>query len=78
MRVLIDVDTFSNKVNKLRDMRKIIENAISEYNKYHSPEAKTKLVSINNKSFKIEFTGSFCHTCGFYDYFEDKENLDAD
>ncbi|MBS7641040.1 MAG: hypothetical protein QXJ19_05320 [Candidatus Bathyarchaeia archaeon] len=25
--------------------------------------------------FKIEFTGSFCYTCGFYDYFEDYKFL---
>ena len=42
-----------------------------EYNKYHSPEAKMQLVSMSEKTFKIEFTGSFCQTCGFYDYFDD-------
>ena len=61
--------------NSLRDLRNTIENAIREYNKYHSPEAKTKLISMSDKSFKIEFTGSFCHTCGFYDYFDDYKIL---
>ena len=23
------------------------------------------------KSILVEFTGSFCETCGFYDYFDD-------
>lgn len=59
----------------MRDLRNIIKNAIREYNKYHSPEAKTKLVSMSEKAFKIEFTGSFCHTCGFYDYFDDYKIL---
>ncbi len=52
-------------------MRNILKNAVREYNKYHSPEATAKLVSMNDESFTIEFTGSFCQTCGFYDYFED-------
>lgn len=52
-------------------MRKIIENMIEEYNKYRSPEATAKLISINQKPFKIEFIGFFCCTCGFYDYFDD-------
>lgn len=34
-----------------------------------------KLVSMNDESFKIEFTGSFCQTCGFYDYFDDYKIL---
>lgn len=52
-------------------MRKIVEGAIEEFNEYRSPEAEAKLISIGEKSFKIEFTGSFCDTCGFYDYFDD-------
>ena len=51
--------------------KKIIEKAIKEYNKYRSPEATARLISINKESFKIEFTGTFCRTCGFYDYFDD-------
>ncbi len=62
-------------MNRLRNLRNIIENAIGEFNKYHSPEANTKLVSMNDKSIKIEFTGTFCHTCGFYDYFDDYKIL---
>lgn len=45
--------------------------AIEEFNKYRVPEAKARLISLDEKSFKIEFTGSFCLTCGFYDYFDD-------
>lgn len=48
-----------------------IAKAIEEFNKYRAPEAKAKLISLDEKSFKIEFTGSFCLTCGFYDYFDD-------
>lgn len=42
-----------------------------EYNKYHVPESMTKLVSLNAQTFTIEFTGSFCMMCGYYDYFDD-------
>jgi len=56
---------------KEQQLRKIIEKAIEEYNKYRSPEATANLISLNEKFFKIEFIGSFCRTCGFYDYFDD-------
>ena len=56
-------------------MGTIIESAIKEYNKYHSPEAEARLISIDTKSFQIEFFGSFCYTCGFYDYFDDYKIL---
>jgi hypothetical protein len=62
-------------VNRLKDLRNILENAVTEYNKYHSPEVKAKLVSLNEKTFIIEFKGSFCQTCGFYDYFDDYKIL---
>ena len=48
-----------------------IVKAIDEFNKYRAPEAKARLISQGENSFKIEFTGSFCRTCGFYDYFDD-------
>jgi len=48
-----------------------IAKAIEEFNKYRVPEAKARLNSLDEQSFKIKFTGSFCLTCGFYDYFDD-------
>ena len=48
-----------------------IVKAIDEFNKYRAPEAKATLISQGENSFKIEFKGSFCRTCGFYDYFDD-------
>ncbi len=62
-------------MNRLKDLRNLLENAVIEYNKYHSPEVKTNLVSLKEKAFTIAFTGSFCHTCGFYDYFDDYKLL---
>ncbi|MFB0562406.1 MAG: hypothetical protein ACETWM_14470 [Candidatus Lokiarchaeia archaeon] len=54
-----------------QSLRKIIEEVIKDYNKYRSPEVTARVVSTDVKSLKIEFTGSYCHTCGFYDYFDD-------
>lgn len=55
----------------MRDLRKIVEDAIIKYNRYRSPEAEAKLLSISGNEVRIEFGGSICYTCGFYDYFED-------
>ncbi len=45
--------------------------ALREYNRYHAPEAEARLVEISGDRIVVEFTGSFCATCGFYDYFDD-------
>jgi hypothetical protein len=53
------------------DLKELILKAVASYNKYRSPEAVAKLVKLHNKSFIIEFSGSFCLSCGVGDYFED-------
>jgi len=55
----------------LEDLKRRIEEAIEEFNRYRSPEATAKLVKISKKNFKVDFSGPFCRTCGFYDYFDD-------
>jgi superoxide reductase len=55
--------------------RRLIQEAIHEYNKYHGSEAVVNLDSFDDKVIKLEFTGTFCYTCGFYDYFEDFQVL---
>ncbi|TFG15601.1 hypothetical protein EU537_00845 [Candidatus Thorarchaeota archaeon] len=49
----------------------LIQRAIKEFNEYRVPEIEAKLKKHQEGSFVIEFTGTFCQTCGFYDYFED-------
>jgi len=49
---------------------KIVE-ACEVFNRYRSPEAKAEVVSFYKDSFKVKFSGAFCLTCGFYDYFDD-------
>jgi hypothetical protein len=48
-------------------------NSIETYNKWRSPEVNAKILSVrrDGQQFVVLFTGSFCRTCGFYDYFED-------
>jgi len=49
------------------------EDALRTFNKYRSPEVVAELTSLeqDGRRFVVRFTGSFCRTCGFYDYFED-------
>jgi hypothetical protein len=52
---------------------KTITSSIDFYNRTRSPEATAKLLEIdlNRGFFKVEFTGSFCLTCGLRDWLED-------
>ncbi|MEM7822641.1 MAG: hypothetical protein QW703_00130 [Candidatus Aenigmatarchaeota archaeon] len=45
--------------------------AINEYNRYRSPEANAKFIKYDRMSIFIEFSGPFCRTCGFKDWFDD-------
>ena len=56
---------------KRPSVNKTIEKVVKEYNKYRSPEALARVISVDGKSFKIEFIGPFCRSCGLYDYFDD-------
>jgi superoxide reductase len=59
----------ASRLNK-QSLEKNIEQMIDEYNKYRTPEVTARLLSIKDNFFKIELIGH-CHTCGFYDYFDD-------
>ncbi len=53
------------------DLNSAIEMAINRFNSLRSPEAKATTLEMGLDHLKVEFTGNFCKTCGFYDYFED-------
>lgn len=55
----------------MTSLKDAVLKAIIEYNKYRSPEAIAKLIKISKNELILEFKGSFCRTCGVYDYFED-------
>ena len=53
------------------DVGRILERAVEEYNRYRSPEAVARLIKLEGEEALLEFTGSFCETCGVYDWLED-------
>jgi hypothetical protein len=53
------------------NLNELVLKAIEVYNRYRSPEATAKLVSVEEDSLVIEFEGAFCLSCGVRDYFED-------
>jgi hypothetical protein len=53
------------------ELSKLILRTVEVYNRYRSPEAKAKLLKLEEDRFTIEFEGSFCQSCGVQDYFED-------
>lgn len=48
-----------------------LENVIKEFNRLHGSEARARIVKVDGEDVLIEFEGSFCATCGLYDYFDD-------
>lgn len=48
-----------------------IRRIIGLYNRYRSPEARARLVSVSDDKIEVRISGSFCETCGIYDWLED-------
>ncbi len=55
----------------MKNLEEKVNKAVKEFNKYRSPEAVAKLNKIKRNEIELKFTGGFCRSCGFYDYFED-------
>ncbi len=51
----------------MESLRRVIE----EFNRLHGTEARARILRAEGDDVIIEFSGSFCATCGLYDYFED-------
>jgi len=49
----------------------VVDRAVEEYNRFRSPEATVRIVERRRDGFVAEFSGSFCATCGVYDWLED-------
>ncbi|MGC9072244.1 MAG: hypothetical protein ACP5HK_06090 [Acidilobus sp.] len=45
--------------------------AIREYNKYRAPEAFARIVTRKRDVIYVVFDGSYCETCGLYDWVDD-------
>ena len=54
-----------------QELEELIRKTIMLYNRYRSPEAVAKVVSVSTGSVTIAFSGSFCYSCGVLDYLED-------
>lgn len=52
-------------------LRRKVEEALTRYNEFRAPEARAELVELVGDMATVRFTGTFCRTCGVYDYFED-------
>ena len=52
-----------------------IEAAILEYNRYRVYLVQAELRELDETDFSVFFDGSFCETCGYYDYYEDLQVL---
>jgi len=53
------------------ELEEFIRKAILLYNRYRSPEAFAKVVSVSPENVTLSFSGSFCYSCGVIDYVED-------
>ena len=55
----------------MRRLREALDCAVERFNQLHGAEGQARVVLVEGDRFRVEFKGSFCLTCGFYDYFED-------
>lgn len=75
-----------NNVTSKYELRGKIFSSILNYNRMRSPEATASLLEFDedNQSFKVEFSGPFCLSCGVRDWIEDlayilkEEGIDAE
>ena len=52
-------------------LNELVKKAEGLFNKYRAPEAVAKVIDVREGEIVVEFKGTFCKTCGFYDYFDD-------
>ncbi len=55
----------------LNELRLILKKAVEEYNRIRAPEAVAKISKVENDLIYVEFDGTYCETCGLYDWIED-------
>lgn len=53
------------------DLKGALDVALHEFNRIRTRVVEANVVEHFDGGFKVFFSGSFCHTCGYYDYFED-------
>lgn len=55
----------------MQGLKNVLDDALHEFNRIRVPEVEAKVIEQTGDGFKVFFSGSFCGTCGYYDYFED-------
>jgi len=55
----------------VNELRNIAKRALEDYNKIRAPEAVARLIKVEGSLLYVEFSGSYCETCGLYDWIED-------
>jgi len=53
------------------DAKGKLQRVLEEFNRLHGSEARARILKLEGDEVIIEFEGSFCATCGLYDYFDD-------
>jgi hypothetical protein len=56
---------------KVQNFKEAVLKAVEAYNRYRTPEANAKFIQLDRQRLIVDFEGSFCRTCGTYDYLED-------
>lgn len=54
-----------------KEIKNVLDDALEEYNRFRTPEVRATLKHLSRDRFTVDFRGTFCVTCGFYDYFDD-------
>jgi len=52
------------------DIETLVHRVIALYNRTHSPNVTTKLVTFTPAFITIQFTGGFCYGCGVFEYLD--------
>lgn len=60
---------------QMKKLIRIVNKAEQLYNKYRAPESIAEIVKINDDEIIVKFKGSFCETCGLYDWIEDMKYI---
>jgi len=56
-------------------LQRKLGSAIGEYNRYRVNLVQAELRDQSETGFGVFFDGSFCETCGYYDYYDDLQVL---
>ena len=53
-----------------QELEEAVRKTVARYNRFRSPEAIAKLISVTAERVTIAFTGAFCSSCGVLGYVE--------